>query len=188
MVISSNLIRDDMTKINEPNLKQELVASLEELMVKQFRNLQSLIKLTQQEREALTKGDSKTLKPIVEEKETILDQLGVLEDSRHMIIDEIAQSLNIEVEDTKIPVILENIDKTTAERIDKLSQCIKTLVEEIGELNLGNQALAANTLNWLEATQSFLISFYSQPDTYDSFGKKPNGHQSILLKDIDQKA
>lgn len=176
-----------MDKKIEPNIHQDLIDSLEELMVKQFRNLQSLVKITRQEREALTKGDSETLKPLVEEKDTILDQLGILEDSRHMIIDEIAHHLEIEVENVKIPLILEKIDPVTSERIGKLSQGIKALVEETTDLNLGNQALAANTLDWLEATQSFLLSFYTPPDTYDSFGKKPQGVNNILLRDIDHK-
>ena len=170
------------------NSQQELIASLEELMVKEFRTLQSLVNIARDERGILTKGDTEALMPIVEEKENLLDQLGVLEDSRHMVIEEIAQKFELDPGNAKVVDILPKIDQNTAKRIDRLSEGILTLSDENRDLNLGNQALAATSLELMEAVKSFILSFYEPPETYDSFGRKPTKESNTIIRDIDQKA
>ena len=105
-----------------------------------------------------------------------------------MVIEEIAQKFELDPGNAKVVDILPKIDQNTAKRIDRLSEGILTLSDENRDLNLGNQALAATSLELMEAVKSFILSFYEPPETYDSFGRKPTKESNTIIRDIDQKA
>lgn len=168
-------------------MHQELIASLEELLVKQFRTLQSLVNITRREREVLIKSDADALIILVEEKDSLLSQMESLEASRRIVTIDLAKVFQIDPQSTKVKEILPFIDSDAAERIERLIEGIYTLYDENRELNLGNQALAQNTLKWLDHAQAFLLSFYSTPETYDNKGRKPSG-TSMRIQEIEKKA
>ncbi len=57
---------------------QEIMSAMEAIMVNEFRVCQSLLTLLQQERQALVQKDVETLSHLVEQKESLLDELGVM--------------------------------------------------------------------------------------------------------------
>ena len=71
------------------SLHPDLLTSFQELMVKQFRALQSLVDISHKESELLVAGDAANLLPVVESKAEKQDHLSVLTDSLLMVIDEL---------------------------------------------------------------------------------------------------
>ena len=140
------------------------LAGLENLLVKQFRTLQDLVVITKKEREILPNNDMDALMCVVEEKEALLDQLGLLEDARRKAIQDLEQALGIQSENTSLLEILPHLEKAQSLRFSRLHDGITTLVAQARDLNYGNQALAASMSDWLRAAQNFLISL-AQPDT-----------------------
>jgi flagellar biosynthesis/type III secretory pathway chaperone len=155
---------------------QELTISLEDVLVREFRTLQSLVTVTNQERQALTKNEASALMPLVEEKEAILDSLSLLEESRRMLTEDISENVGGNPSATGIGSILSNLEPLSGKRISRLSEGISALVSEARDLNQGNRALAISTLTWLDSAQTFLLSFYSTTDTYTPPGMKPSNN------------
>jgi len=139
------------------------LAGLENLLVKQFRTLQDLVTVTKKEREILPKNDMDALMCIVEEKEALLDQLGLLDDARRKAIQDIELGLGIQCEVSSLEEILPYLEKAQALRLSRLRDGITTLVAQARDLNYGNQALAMSMTDWLRAAQNFLIGL-AQPD------------------------
>ena len=135
-------------------------ASLEEVLVKQFRAFQDLKSLTQEERKALFDHNTEALLPILETKEKVMEDVQRLEsnltDQIHFWIHEF--SLN--QENANLSMIIPYLGKEWQQKIIRLQQGIFALVEEIREMNGGNMALVRSAIERSEATREFLISLY----------------------------
>jgi len=118
------------------------MVSLEELLVKQFRGLQSLAQITTRERLALSTGDANRLASLTREKESMLEQIEIVVDSQHMILEEIGKVLGIRKKVTFSEDILPRLEPVPARRITRLRNGIMTLDDEVCDLNRGNQALS----------------------------------------------
>ena len=126
---------------------QDFIASLEELFVKQFRSLQSLRRITNRERVALSTGDANGLIPLTKEKESILEQIEIVEDSQHIVLEEIGKLLDIRKKVSLSEDILPRLDPDMAKRITRLRNGIMILYDEARDLNRFNQALARDSLD-----------------------------------------
>ena len=153
---------------------------LEQVLVQQFRILQELIALSQKERLALLK-DPDSILQIVEDKEVLIDKLSLMEDKCRQIIQELSVNLEIHADVTSIQALLPFIKPEDASRIRNLSEGIYSLVRQARELNHASQALALTKLDWLKATQLFLISMfqpeagYRSPKDGTKFQEPPTG-------------
>jgi flagellar biosynthesis/type III secretory pathway chaperone len=146
------------------------VFELEQTLVHQFRTLQQLLDVTHIERNNLLNDQTSALLASVEKKETILDQLSLLEDKRRMLVQEIALLLNLRSEETSVRELLPFISPKASVSIHRLAEGISSLVIQVRDYSLGNQALAGSRLEWLKSFQSFLVDM-ALPDP----GYRPPG-------------
>jgi flagellar biosynthesis/type III secretory pathway chaperone len=140
---------------------------LEQVLVQQFRTLQELIELSKKERASLL-NEPDLIPQIVEDKEVLLDKMGLMEDKCRQIIQEFSIFLGIRLENTSIQALLPFFKPEDASRIKNLSEGIYSLANQARELNHASQAIAITKLDWLKATQSFLISMFQPENGYRS--------------------
>jgi flagellar biosynthesis/type III secretory pathway chaperone len=149
---------------------------LEQVLVRQFRLLQEMLALSKRERDSLLNEPDFILK-IVEDKEALLDRMSVMEDTCRMIVQELSLALDLHSEDTSIQALLPHFQPEDTSRIRNLSEGISSLASQVRELNRANQALALSKLEWLKATQAFLISIYQPESESYSAQKSVNKRQ-----------
>jgi flagellar biosynthesis/type III secretory pathway chaperone len=152
---------------------QELLINLEDLLVQEFRTLQELIAVTKKEREVLSKNDTIALMRLIEEKEVVLDQLGLMEDNRHMLLQDLAVSLGKKTQSYSLKELLPLLTPAEAGRLDRLSDGIMTLVSQARELNYGNRALAVSMTTWLQSAQNFMLNVSHPQVFYRPTGVSP---------------
>lgn len=143
----------------------EVLIELEDTLVEQFRQIQQLVELTLSERQALLEN-SDGLMNIVEEKEVLLDRLGVLEDNRRKAVQKLALERGIVSDETSIAELLPYLDESEARRVTRLAEGITSLAREARQLNDYNQALAVTRLDWLQAAQVFLVGVVQPEPAY----------------------
>uniref|UniRef100_A0A7C4Q2E2 Flagellar protein FlgN n=1 Tax=Bellilinea caldifistulae TaxID=360411 RepID=A0A7C4Q2E2_9CHLR len=143
----------------------EVLIELEDTLVEQFRQIQQLIELTLSERQALLEN-SDSLMNIVEEKEVLLDRLGLLEDNRRKAVQKLALERGIVSDETSIAELLPYLDESEARRVTRLAEGITSLAREARQLNDYNQALAVTRLDWLQAAQVFLVGVVQPEPAY----------------------
>lgn len=166
---------------------RDILNSLENVLVQEFRTLQSLIVATKQERVLLNKKDPDSIMMIVEEKEGLLDQFGLLEEKRRMFITSIANELNIKLTYVSINELYADLDADTSDRLHRINDGISMLVQQSRDLNYGNQALARTALDWLISAQSFLLNITNPIDEYFPPGVKPSMDR-VTFGDLGMKA
>ena len=148
---------------------------LEQSLVQLFRMLEELIALSKTERVSLLKT-SNAVSQIVEDKEVLLDRISLMDDKCRQIVQELSLALNLHMENTSIQALLPYFKSEDSKRIKNLTDGIYALANQARELNHASQALALTKLDWLKATQSFLISFFQPQTGYRSpkSGAKPD--------------
>ena len=152
------MVNDDFTK-NRYELEQTLVTL--------FRTLQDLLALSKRERISLLNEPEQILQ-IVEDKEVLLDRISVQEDKCREVVQELSLALDIHQEDTSIQSHLPFLKAEDASRIKNLSDGIQSLAIQTRELSHASQAIAVTKLDWLKATQSFLIDMFQPEAGYRS--------------------
>lgn len=158
---------------------QELLASMESVMVTEFRLCQSLRTLTQEERQALLDGKVEELTALTEKKEAILDELSRSEEIRQRLADQMVRLSGLGEEVKTLSDLLPRLDSPVTERLSRLREGILTLQAEVRELNRGNYALATLNLERLGALQNFLVNLYSTNTSYYAPSGSPSGHGNL---------
>ncbi len=164
----------------DPSYKNRTVATLEDAMVNEFRIFQSLVELSRQELDALTKRDTNSLNVLVEKKEILLEDLNQLEEGRRMLTEDLAYLAGLRKPAPTLVDVLPYLDKQSAERIKRIQDGIVALGGEIRNLNRTNLALAKTALEWADATQAYLLSLH-QPEfeTYEVPGKSSKRKSAV---------
>ena len=150
---------------------------LEKALVRQFKLLKDVIALTKQERASLLNEPDFVLR-MVEDKEALLDQMSLMEDQCRKTVQELSLLLEIHSEKTSIYDLLPHFKPEDAKRIRNLTEGISNLAVQAREMNRANQAIALTKLEWLKATQAFLISMF-QPDAGYRSPKGGSSRQDI---------
>jgi flagellar biosynthesis/type III secretory pathway chaperone len=154
------------------SLPENKIIELQDILVKQFRTLQELIKVTQAEREALAQRGADSVLTVVEEKEAVLDQLSLIEDERRRILQDISLQVDLPGLETNVKELLPHLDTVERGRIERITEGIQSLLIQARDLNYGNQALAFSRLDWMNALQSFLVSLTCPETGYYSRSKR----------------
>lgn len=139
---------------------------MEDLLVQEFRLVQGLITITKEERAFLPTSSTDELMTLVERKESVLDQLSLLEERRRTVTQECFWELGISTESSSLGELLPWIDPATSGRLNRLSEGIAMLVGQARDLNYGNRAMATTALDWIESAKAFLFGFYQNQAAY----------------------
>jgi flagellar biosynthesis/type III secretory pathway chaperone len=160
------------------NLQRHLTA-LEDALVSEFRAYQTLVALTQDERQALLANDVNRIQGVLAQKETLAGNLERLESARMAALEAWASATGIEAH--TLTAILSSLDPATSERLKRLRDGILALTTQLRELSHGNRALANSALEGAAALQNFLLSLSQVPTGYQRPGSPPNIAPSMAL-------
>jgi flagellar biosynthesis/type III secretory pathway chaperone len=167
------------------NRSHELLNALEDVLVREFRLSQNLSVLTKEERNALMIQDVTSLLTLVERKEALLDELGQLDDSRRMIIQETSALLDIKTESPSVADIISVVDADTSTRFSHLREGILALMNDVRDLTQGNRVLATSGLERVDAVQAFLLNLFRSPEGYKPHNA-PVSREPFVAFEIDQ--
>ncbi len=137
-----------------------LQIAFESSLVREFRLFQSLLHLTQEERQALRRGDVVRLMALAEYKENLLDRLAALEPSRSRI------QIALTAESTGAPLdpaspdfaTLTQMEPDERRRLTRLLDGILALSAQVRNLVQGNRLLARRALNQAASQQAGLLN------------------------------
>src|SRR5690349_9876062 len=110
---------------------------LEAVLVRQFKLLNEIVTLTKKERACLMNDPDAAL-TVVEEKESLLDAMTLLEDACRKLVQEISLALELHSPHTSIQELLPFFDTEAARRVKNLSEGISSLADQARELTRAN--------------------------------------------------
>jgi flagellar biosynthesis/type III secretory pathway chaperone len=160
------------------NLQRHL-AVLEDALVGEFRTYQTMVALTQDERQALLSNNLVRLQEVVAQKEALLGNLERLESARQAALQAWVAAAGVEAQ--TLVEILPSLEAAASERLMRLRDGILALTTQMRELAHGNQALADSALEGVAAVHNFLLSLSQVNTGYQRPGAPPNVSPSIAL-------
>ncbi len=143
--------------MKKPSPNPETLAAYEDIMVQEFRTLQSLVNLTLEERQLMINRDHSRLMQIVEQKESVLDQFNLMEDTRRSLSREISLESGFATQTNSLAELLPYLESQVAARLERLNEGVTILAAHLRDLNLGNVGIATNKLDRLENAQAYLL-------------------------------
>ena len=150
--------------------KDDVLVSLEAILVNEFRVYQSLRDLTLEERQVLLEGRGQNLMSIVDKKEELLDELTQMETKRNQLVDKIASIFDISQNYNNLGELLDLIHAEPVKRLQRLRQGLVALQTEIRDINRGNAALASLNLEKITQLQNYLYKLFSTSSQYQPIG------------------
>jgi hypothetical protein len=153
---------------------QDLLDSLEAILVNTFRLCESLHQITLRERQTLLESKANELISITREKGMIVTEMESNEEARQVITDELTRVLGLEGKADNLSELLGKVDAPIdTSKITRIQQGILTLQAEIREINNGNYALATLNVQRLEAVQEYIVGLFTPPVYYRPTIKMP---------------
>jgi len=158
---------------------QPHLTTLEDTLVHEFRACQSLVALTQNERQALFSNNVPALQDLLAEKEALLGNLDRLEKARQTAMDHWRHQTGFEAQ--TLAEMLPSLDPAKRERLKRLREGILALTTQLRELSQGNRALANSALDGLEAVRHFLLTLSQTPVGYQRPGASSDRVPTMAL-------
>jgi flagellar biosynthesis/type III secretory pathway chaperone len=152
--------------------RNEVLISLEAVLVNEFRVYQSLRDLTLEERQVLLEGRGQNLMSLVDKKEELLDELTQMEAKRNHLIDRIADIFDVSNKYENLGELLELIRAEPTKRLQRLRQGLVALQTEIRDINRGNAALASLNLEKITQLQNYLFKLFTSTAQYQPIGNQ----------------
>ena len=144
--------------MNDPQTRLLVILDAEESLYSRLRD--SL----QEEREVVARLDAAGLEEIARRKEELCDEGRLLEESRRIVADELAASLDLPA-GSRLSVICERIGPG-ASRLARAHQRLAILVSVVRELLEANVVLAGESLSEVRATLRLIGGLASDPESY----------------------
>lgn len=120
---------------------ENLHTVLESLLVEEFRTVQKLQRLKLSESQALSNYDMRTVNELNEEIEITVDDIQQLQSQRQIVVDKIANGLNVNSETPTVLDISLALRSELNDRILRLQEGIRALNDEIRQISTRNAAL-----------------------------------------------
>lgn len=128
---------------------------LHEVLAKETEAYRQLIRLTDQERQALKEDDRANLETIIYAKEKLQAQLNHWTQTRELIIANLVEELQLPAT-LSLSDLLEYFEESTVQKLTGLFQELISLIKQLLVLNRGNQLLLKVEMDRLHATFGYL--------------------------------
>lgn len=168
-------------------MREEDLKELEGLFVREFRASQALHDLTKDERLALSSGDVPRLLAVTGRKESILDDLGGLVESRRTLLRNLMNGSDRSSSSKGAPAlseILAKLDMQDASRLLHLQDGILVMMDKVRELTQMNRALASYSLQHASALQTRLTDLYRGAKTHKEEVAQPTAGDNQPAADL----
>lgn len=153
---------------------------LEATLVAEFRAFQKLLEVAKEQRACLSEGNVERLTPLLEEEEYLLDQLSMLEERRKTLCLAIAALIPLPEPADSLEALLPHLSAERRNRLENLRGGIQALTDEGREINQQVRYLTASRLQWVKASEDFLLSLLDPVNTYGPDGALASSAEAPL--------
>lgn len=157
------------------------VSKLTDILEQERAIYQDILKMSRDKTNVIIEGRVSDLERIVSIEQSLIIQLGKLEDLRENLISEISSHLNIPSQELKISDIIVHVDKEQAEKLKSCQKGIEGTLNELMNINDLNSKLIKNSLDYIDFSINILSRLDSGINGYGSTGHvKSSGKRNFL--------
>ena len=136
---------------------RQSIKDLCDLLLEQKQELESLLKLSAQERQIIIDGEHEKLEGVVRLELKQLSKLGAIEKKRLALHSVIAAEMGLEDDDITVSKIAEKALPEEQEEIRKLQSELMPIIEEHAAVNMENRELIKAHLEYSETMLDLMV-------------------------------
>ncbi|HHW32015.1 MAG TPA: flagellar protein FlgN [Clostridiaceae bacterium] len=157
------------------------ISKLADILEQERAIYQDILKMSKEKTNVIIEGRVSDLERIVSSEQSLIVQLGKLEELRENLISEISSYLNIPPQDLKISDIIVHVDEEQAERLRICKKGIEGTLNELMNVNDLNSKLIKNSLEYIDFSINILSRLDTGINSYGSTGHvNPSGKRNFL--------
>ncbi len=141
--------------------------NLIDILNNESHEYEELLKLSMQKTPIIVSGDLEKLQKITDEEQEVVGRISNLDKSRIEITVDIANVLNKDVADLKLPNLIEMLEDRPIEQkqLANAHDTLQTSVRSLQQVNEQNKALLNNALELVEFDRRLLQAMRTAPET-----------------------
>jgi flagellar biosynthesis/type III secretory pathway chaperone len=145
---------------------------------------QRMLTVSREKTDAIVRGDVARLQEILGEEESVIERLDTLEARRQEHIEDIANVLNVPLEDMKVDLLVRMLEKQPKDRdaLVRVHDALKATTSQLMVINENNKVLIKESLEMLEFEINVIRNSRMAPETAnyskDAYGVGQNGYMA----------
>lgn len=161
---------------------EKIIEELIHVCSKEIDAFNKLLETLHSKQRAIVEGELERLKNHVEDENKIVDETRALEAQRVAHTQDLAQQLSLNG-NPKLSEIIEKVEERYAQRLQEQRDLLRTVIEQIHDLNENNQFLINYSLQFIETNMNLLLAGKDEKKFYRQDGKVQKESQSPKLVD-----
>lgn len=160
---------------------KKLFDELNEVLLEELNVYKEMLEVTNKKTEVITAGHVKDLDKITQLENTIIINIGKLEDKREKVVENIRKQLGLQ-EELNMTNIMEHLDKQAANDIEIIKSQLLDTLNKLKEKNQLNNVLIQDSLEFINLNIELLTST-SEQGTYNNKTGKEKSSQNVSFFD-----
>jgi len=162
---------------------EQIIEELIQVCSKEIKAFNKLLKTLHSKQRAIVEGELERLKNHVEDENKIVHETRDLEAQRLARTQDLAKQLSLTDGSPKLSEIIDKVEERYAQRLREQRDLLRTVIEQIHDLNENNQFLINYSLQFIETNMNLLLAGKEEKKFYRQDGKVQKDAQSPKLVD-----
>ena len=141
------------------------------------------LKTLREKQRAIVEGAVDRLNKSVEDESKLANQTKMLEAERIERTKKLAEKLEMENLNPKLSEIIEKVEEKYAQRLTEQRNLLRSVVQNIQNLNKSNQYLLSYSLDYVEKSMQILLSGHETTNLYREDGTVQNSRKQNKILD-----
>lgn len=147
------------------------IKKLIDVLNKESSIYEGILKLSRQKTDVIVQGKVNELEGITRAEQTMILQLGKLEEERETLVSEYAEQLGIKPEDITVSELEKLLPKEQSKELKTCSNKMTGLINDLRDANGMNSKLIKNSLDYIDFSVNVLSNAGSSGDIYGKSGQ-----------------
>lgn len=148
-----------------------LINSLIDVLNKETALYEGILKLSKSKTDVIVEGKVSELESITRLEQSMILQLGKLEEGREELVDKLAVQLNVKASDITLASLEKLFSKEQAEKFKNCHNTLPKLVNDLSDANVLNSKLIRSSLDYIDFSINILTNAGSTGNNYGISGQ-----------------
>jgi len=147
------------------------IKKLIDILNKESTIYEGILKLSKEKTDVIVKGKVTELEGITRAEQTMILQLGKLEEEREALVGQLAGQLGVKPEDITVSELEKILPKEQSKELNDCSKKMTGLINGLRDTNGMNAKLIKNSLDYIDFSVNILSNAGSSGDIYGKSGQ-----------------
>jgi len=151
-----------------------IVEKLIEILGKEAEVYRNLKEISDKKTNVIVEGKVSELENIIKLEQSLVVQIGKLEDRREELVSQLSKELDIKPADLTVSELVKHLDKEQAAKLESCQDIMVNIMNELKNTNELNSRLIKNSLEYIDFSINLVAAAGSSDNNYGNSGHVSN--------------